>query len=91
MGSKEAGAMPQRTYSRAMTQMSARGWRRAEPGYLGEPEQPRLIRQALEMLETVGVSFDEIAAAGGLPSERIRRMIFEDRPKVTLATVRSAR
>jgi Zn-dependent peptidase ImmA (M78 family)/transcriptional regulator with XRE-family HTH domain len=84
MASRELGVMPEHTYRRAITQMSARGWRRAEPGYLGEPEQPRLIRQAVEMLETVGIEFDQIIEAGRLPSERIRRMIFEDRPKVVL-------
>ena len=59
--SRELGTLPQSSYENAMKTISRRGWRRQEPGSLGEPEQPQMLRKAVEALAGVGVGLDEIA------------------------------
>ncbi len=84
MASRQLDVMSDNTYRRAMTQLGARGWRRAEPGYLGEPEHPQLLRRAVEVLDDAGISFERVVADSGLPFDRVRRMVFEERLQVSL-------
>src|SRR5262249_50695551 len=47
------------SYRNAMTTISARGWRRNEPGLVGTIEQPSLLPRAVELLSQEGI--DEYA------------------------------
>ncbi len=77
MRAKTLGVMSEYRYVSALKQMSARGWRRAEPGDsdLGPPEQPRLLENAIRHVERQGVTLDELANAAGLPTAHIERLL----------------
>jgi Zn-dependent peptidase ImmA (M78 family)/transcriptional regulator with XRE-family HTH domain len=47
---RRLGVLPDVSYRNAMTTLTARGWRRAEPGLLTVLEQPSLLPRALELL-----------------------------------------
>jgi hypothetical protein len=56
-----------------------------EPGPLGNPEAPVLLRRALELMETTGVSFPEFIRCSGLPEADGRTLLNRDiseRPRV---------
>lgn len=56
------GVLSHDAYRRAMIQLSERGWRTKEPSDLGPPEQPILLRQAVELLtDDRGLGLAEIA------------------------------
>jgi len=55
------GTLSELSYENAVRTINRRGWRRQEPGYLGPPEEPRLINAALEKLEELGMSMDDLA------------------------------
>jgi Zn-dependent peptidase ImmA (M78 family)/transcriptional regulator with XRE-family HTH domain len=67
---------PQR-YVSAMKYMSARGWRKLEPGdqALGSPEQPRLVGAALRRLSSDGLELADIVAEAGLPTKDVQEVI----------------
>lgn len=62
-------------YESAMKQMSRRGWRVREPGDLGPPEQPRLLRKAVELLASADVPIEELAAQVALPLEKFEELV----------------
>ena len=77
-------------YTNAMRTMSARGWRRNEPGdrELGPPEKPTLLRRALE-LASEGWDMDKgrFLEALGLPVAQSRRLLLDvasERPRVEI-------
>lgn len=82
--SRSLGVMSDSTYRRAMSVMSKNGWRRQEPGALGEPESPALFARALHLLAGQGIGVDEVASELRLPGERVREVaaLDEDRPPV---------
>lgn len=84
IAARDHAVMNDATYRRAMTQFGANGWRRAEPGYLGEPEVPAMLRRSVAVLDGIGVPLPTLAADQGLPLDRLARMIYNDRPKVDL-------
>jgi Zn-dependent peptidase ImmA (M78 family)/transcriptional regulator with XRE-family HTH domain len=67
---------PQR-YVSAMKYMSARGWRKSEPGdqALGNPEQPRLVSTALHQLNKDGIHLTEIVEEAGLPLRDVQEAL----------------
>jgi Zn-dependent peptidase ImmA (M78 family) len=44
---RTVGLMEEDTYAQAMKTLSVRGWRKHEPGDLGEPESPMLLQRAV--------------------------------------------
>ena len=79
--------MPELTYVQAMKTMSARGWRRAEPGYLGPPESPVLLGKAVDALGAKGISLADVASDADLPMDEVDTFIgaaSDTRPKVEL-------
>jgi Zn-dependent peptidase ImmA (M78 family)/transcriptional regulator with XRE-family HTH domain len=80
MTSRDAGVMPEHTYRRAMIQFGKSNWRQNEPGYLGEPEQPQMLRRAVALLDEAGISFDCLLAVKDLPAQRVRAFLPEDSP-----------
>ena len=65
----------QPTYERAMKYMSARGWRKHEPGDLGSPEQPRLLQAALDLLVNAGVTIEDLTKEANLPVSYIHELV----------------
>ena len=50
------------SYRNAMTTVSARGWRRSEPGQVAALEQPSLLPRAIELLGSEGIDKETLAA-----------------------------
>lgn len=79
--------MSEQTYVQALKAMSARGWRQTEPGDLGRPEQPVLLRRAVDVANDVGVSLTHLAERAGLPQPEIYSIVGssrDERPAVRL-------
>ena len=64
-------------YVSAVKYMSARGWRKAEPGdrLLGPPEEPRLIQAAVRQLQKTGLDIEDLAGEAGLPAGDLRELL----------------
>jgi len=55
------------SYRNAMTTISARGWRRNEPGLVGAIEQPSLLPRAVELLAQEGIAENALIAQCRVP------------------------
>ncbi len=55
------------SYRNAMTTISARGWRRNEPGLVGAIEQPSLLSRAVELLDQDGIAEHALIAQCRVP------------------------
>jgi Zn-dependent peptidase ImmA (M78 family)/transcriptional regulator with XRE-family HTH domain len=67
---EDVGRLSPSQYRRAMTQLSAKGWRVREPGDSGVPEEPVLLRTAISQIESEkGLSVRELATQLGLGIE----------------------
>ncbi|MGH7488973.1 MAG: ImmA/IrrE family metallo-endopeptidase, partial [bacterium] len=62
-------------YVRATKAMSARGWRIDEPGDLGAPESPVVLRRAVDLLLKEGFTLEGIAENTALPIDQVRRIL----------------
>jgi Zn-dependent peptidase ImmA (M78 family)/DNA-binding XRE family transcriptional regulator len=69
---RDIGLVSPSTYESAVKYMSRSGWRRAEPGDLGDPERPRLLRRAVAALDDSGVTIDALADLAHMPLEEVR-------------------
>ena len=79
--------MGDRAYSQAWKALSARGWRKREPGDLGPPENPILLQRAVQVVAEAGVTLEEIIQRAGLPEDDIHTIlghIHDPRPRVEL-------
>jgi Zn-dependent peptidase ImmA (M78 family)/DNA-binding XRE family transcriptional regulator len=79
--------MDGRTYSQAWKALSARGWRKHEPGDLGPPESPILLQRALQVAADSGVTLEALIRRAGLPEIDIRAILGDadsSRPRVEL-------
>jgi Zn-dependent peptidase ImmA (M78 family)/transcriptional regulator with XRE-family HTH domain len=65
--SRRLGVMPERAYKTAMTTVSARGWRRQEPGGSVLVEQPSLLPKAVEILRSVAIDEQQLASECRVP------------------------
>jgi Zn-dependent peptidase ImmA (M78 family) len=84
---KTLGIMSEHVYAQAWKAMSARGWRKVEPGPLGIPEAPVLLQRALGLMETIGLSYAEFLHRSGLPQADVATVLDRDvseRPRVEL-------
>lgn len=61
------GVMSESAFRRAMSQVSSFGWRTGEPGDLGAPERPELLRRALDLAAQQGVSMETLQRDVRLP------------------------
>jgi hypothetical protein len=59
------------TYESAVKYMSRAGWRKLEPGDLGPPERPRLLRRAVQALEANDISMDSLADLAHIPVQEV--------------------
>jgi Zn-dependent peptidase ImmA (M78 family)/transcriptional regulator with XRE-family HTH domain len=74
------------TYESAVKYMSRAGWRKTEPGDLGPPERPRLLRRAVEALDAEGISLEDLADEARLPLEVVSEYltVLGVPPRVTI-------
>jgi Zn-dependent peptidase ImmA (M78 family)/transcriptional regulator with XRE-family HTH domain len=81
------GVMTEHTYIQSMKTMSARGWRRSEPGYLGAPEMPVVLGRAIQLAEERGSSLADLARDAQLPLDEVREFVgagSDPRPTVNV-------
>ncbi|MEQ3551668.1 XRE family transcriptional regulator [Pseudonocardia nematodicida] len=69
---RRLGVMTEQAYKTAMTTVSARGWRRQEPGRSVLIEQPSLLPRAVEVLDQVGITDYSLANECRVPIELFR-------------------
>ncbi|MEN8671744.1 XRE family transcriptional regulator [Nocardioides sp.] len=65
---RQLGRLSDVSYRNAMIRMSQSGWRRDEPGAIASIEQPSLMPRALELLDSIGITADELIAQCRIPS-----------------------
>jgi Zn-dependent peptidase ImmA (M78 family) len=84
---KTLRVMEDHVYTQAWKALSVRGWRKREPGDLGPPENPVLLRRAVDLVTDCGVSLDELVRRGGLPESDIKFILGDrgdERPRVEI-------
>ncbi|MBT2207750.1 MULTISPECIES: ImmA/IrrE family metallo-endopeptidase [Actinomadura] len=59
--SRTLGIMKENAYRNAMSTMSARGWRRQEPGGVRALERPTMLTRAVELVGAAGTDRDRLA------------------------------
>jgi len=86
MRARTLGVIDERAYVQALKTMSMRGWRKQEPGELGPPENPVLLRRAVELAAKTGVKLSDLVRNAGLPEHDIRAILGNNdaRPRVEL-------
>jgi Zn-dependent peptidase ImmA (M78 family)/DNA-binding XRE family transcriptional regulator len=83
----DLGIYSEAAYRRAYQQIGRRGWRTDEPGDVGPPEQPQLVKRAADML-TSRYGDDFLATRIRLPADdlaALMSMLSSERPEVELA------
>ncbi|KAB2344700.1 XRE family transcriptional regulator [Actinomadura rudentiformis] len=78
------GIMQESTYRNAMSSMSARGWRRREPGP-GKPlERPTMLTRAVELIAETGTDRDQLAGRAGVTRADLDALApVRDQPALT--------
>ncbi|MDP3985025.1 MAG: ImmA/IrrE family metallo-endopeptidase, partial [Acidimicrobiia bacterium] len=74
-------------YVQALKTMSARGWRTHEPAPLGPPESPRLLHEAIRILEEDGFTIEDLADRASLPREEVANIIQATMPTRRRVTI----
>jgi Zn-dependent peptidase ImmA (M78 family)/transcriptional regulator with XRE-family HTH domain len=84
MRAKTLEVMTPNVYTQAYKFMSMRGWRKVEPGKLGAPESPILLRTAVDLAAHTGHPIEAVVDHAGLPLEDVRALLSytDQRPKV---------
>lgn len=77
MRARTMGILPEHRYVSALKQMSARGWRRTEPGddQMGPVEEPRLLDKAIETIARSGTDLATLCREAALPLQQIESML----------------
>ncbi|WP_401001131.1 helix-turn-helix domain-containing protein [Agromyces sp. GXQ0307] len=84
---RELDLVSESTYRRAFITLNSLP-RRSQPIRDYEGEQPELLKNAIELLDGVGVSLRDVAAELQLPPKRIRQLAGIDDPQPKLSLVR---
>jgi len=89
MRARTLGIMTPQRYVSSMKMISAKGWRTREPGdeRLGALEVPKLLRTAIDRLDDVGYSLQDICVEGALPLDEIKGILdrtADTRPQIEL-------
>ena len=66
------GRLSDVSYRNAMTTISARGWRRDEPGLVSAIEQPSLLAKTVELLDQEGIDESQLLEQCRVPQELFR-------------------
>jgi hypothetical protein len=70
--SRRLGRLSDVSYRNAMATLSARGWRRDEPGLVTSIEQPSLMPSALQLLQQEGITDRSLLAQCRVPAGLFR-------------------
>ena len=75
--SRSIGVLPEQDYTTAMKSISARGWRRDEPGdsFIGALEEPTLLRRAADLTLGAGTTLAELASEAALPVDLVQELL----------------
>lgn len=91
---KSLGILPEHTYRRAFTVLNSRKnpdgtlWRTNEPGQLGPPEQPVLLKKCVEVAAAQNVTRESLANELQLPVDVVNALIGDEtRPVIRLDAV----
>jgi Zn-dependent peptidase ImmA (M78 family) len=77
---KDLGVITDATYTRAMKQRSAHGWRKEEPGAVDRAlPHPTFLSRAMSMAE---LSVEDVAAAAQLPATVVSRVVGRSKPSL---------
>jgi Zn-dependent peptidase ImmA (M78 family)/DNA-binding XRE family transcriptional regulator len=69
---RSLGLVSEDAYRRGMMDMSRRNWRQNEPVDLGEPEQPQVLRRAIELVAKArNYTIEDLAAEVALPASAL--------------------
>lgn len=71
---RQLGKLSDVSYRNAMMTVSARGWRRAEPGLISTVETPSLLPRAIELLMAEGIDEATLIHECGVPAELFQVM-----------------
>lgn len=71
---RQLGKLSDVSYRNAMMAVSARGWRRAEPGLISTVETPSLLPQAIDLLMAEGIDEDTLIHECGVPADLFQVM-----------------
>lgn len=86
--SETLDVMSRGIYVQSMKTLSARGWRKNEPGSLGAPERPTLLNRALKVVTEAGIAnLDSIVAEAHLPEKDVAELLGasrDPRPRVSV-------
>jgi Zn-dependent peptidase ImmA (M78 family)/transcriptional regulator with XRE-family HTH domain len=87
---RRLGRLGEVSYRNAMTTISARGWRRAEPGLVTTIEQPSLLPRAVELLAQEGVDERALIEQCRVPADLFRTVTARtpDTPAPALLSAR---
>jgi Zn-dependent peptidase ImmA (M78 family) len=69
---RQLGRLGDVSYRNAMTTISARGWRRDEPGLITTIEQPSLLPRAIELLDQEQIGLGALIAQCRVPEDLFR-------------------
>lgn len=78
---RQLGRLSDVSYRNAMASISARGWRREEPGLVSAIEQPSLLPRAVELLLSEGIDEDLLVGQCRVPHE-LFQIVVSRRPDV---------
>lgn len=85
--SRDLGKMSPDEYTTSMKALSARGWRRDEPGNVA-PEEPTLLKRAANVaLDAAALDLEALAERVALPTEFLNRLVTDasdPRPEVPI-------
>jgi Zn-dependent peptidase ImmA (M78 family)/transcriptional regulator with XRE-family HTH domain len=86
MRARTLGIMAPNAYTQGYKFMSMRGWRKVEPGRLGWPESPLLLRAAVDVAASSGKPLEELVKRAGLPMDEVAAVLSynDPRPRVTI-------
>lgn len=86
MRAKTLEVMAPNVYTQAYKFMSMRGWRKVEPGKLGPPECPILLRTAVDVAARAGHPLEVVVRDAGLPFDEVRALLTgaDQRPRVSI-------
>lgn len=71
---RQLGKLSDVSYRNAMMTVSARGWRRAEPGLISTVETPSLLPRAVELLTAEGIGEATLIHECGVPADLFQVM-----------------
>ena len=83
---KSLGTISEYSYRQAFIRLNTTknddgtAWRQREPGYLGPPEEPVLLRRCVELMESLGTSRDDLASTLCVPRHLVDDLIGQ-KPK----------